>query len=157
MFENNKQTDNLRKQQAAASTTFWRSAAFTAASVLVFTVSAIALDVGMPAVEASTLQVVATLGAITSIGGAAFAQVASRRIDKIEEELESARQAEIERTTTIEVAPSKEHEKGGPQITKQKAREVQPASSSISSKHHTGAIGRDEPSPGRGVPHAGRR
>lgn len=99
---------DLEAQQAEANRSFWRSAAFTAVSVTVFTVSAIALDMGVTLAEAATLQIVAAVSAVGSIGGAAFAQGSSSKIDRIEADIELERTKEIERTTEREVAPQQE-------------------------------------------------
>lgn len=101
----------LETQQAEANRSFWRSAAFTAVSVTIFTVSAIALDMGVTLAEAATLQIVAAVSAVGSIGGAAFAQGSSSKIDRIEADIELERTKEIERTTEREVAaPQQEKE-----------------------------------------------
>lgn len=100
--------NELQTQQTEASRSFWRSAAITAVSVTIFTVTAIALDMGVALTEAGVLQTVAAISAVGSIGGAAFAQKASGQIDRIESEIDMERAKEVERTTTKEVAPAVE-------------------------------------------------
>jgi hypothetical protein len=151
---NNKYIEDLKKEQALANKGFWRSAAFTAAAVSIFTASAIALDIGITTLEASALQIVAAVGAVTSIGGAAVTQVASRKVDKIEEELESARQADIERTTKKEIAPSRDLQ--STKIGKHRRQSKETASPSVSGGKHAEAVDREEQIPGRGAPY-GRR
>ncbi|MCE2991938.1 MAG: hypothetical protein LW825_03325 [Candidatus Jidaibacter sp.] len=126
---------------------FWRASTFTAASVLTFVASIITIDMGVNLGGSYIMEVIAATSAVSGISGAAFAQSASGKLDKFDEQASEIRSKITELTSKREIGMTKEQELAG-----QKARMAEREKSKDAQKRVGDARGKVElegPSSGR--------